>query len=279
MALKVFLYGKKEKPGVPEAASELEKWLRGRKGIEVVGSDLTLTKEMQGIKADLIVTLGGDGTLLWVARHMGANQMPVLGVNLGKMGFLTELSSEEAKDGIAAFAEGRYKISSRLMLYGEVYRDGKKRDFRYALNDIVVGREAIGRLVPLEIFAGGRPVIAYRGDGLIVSTPTGSTGYNLSASGPLIMAEIEAVVVTPICPHTLSSRPAVFSADERIEVRLGKDASGCRFIADGQESIPVTVEDTIVVTKSPHRFKLVSVKDTNRFDVIREKLHWRSPGQ
>jgi len=279
MALKVFLYGKAEKPGVKDVASGLQAWFRGRKDVELVGCDLTLTKEMQGIKADLIVTLGGDGTLLWVARHMAANQIPVLGINLGKMGFLTELTPEEANDGIVAFAEGRYGVSSRLMLFGEIFRDGKRRDFRYALNDIVVGRESIGRLVPLEVYAGGRPVIAYRGDGLIVSTPTGSTGYNLSAAGPLIMAEIEAFVVTPICPHTLSSRPAVFGADERIEIRLGKDAGGCRFVADGQESISVTVDDTILVTKSPNRFKLVSVKDTNRFDVIREKLHWRSPSQ
>jgi len=277
MVLKVYLYGKGEKAGVMEAAGKLEAWLRARADVELAGADYTLTKEIGNVRADLVVTLGGDGTLLWVARHMGANQVPVMGVNLGKMGFLTELSEEEAEKGIEQFIGGRHRITPRVMLYCEILRGGAKRAYYYALNDAVVGREGLGRLVPVEVYSSGKPALAYRGDGIIVSTPTGSTAYNLSAGGPIITSEMEAMILTPICPHTLSSRPAIFPGAERLEIRLGDGAGEARFTVDGQESLPITPEDTVTVTMSPYRFQLVSVKDVNRFEVIREKLHWQRP--
>ncbi|MBN1809934.1 MAG: NAD(+)/NADH kinase [Planctomycetes bacterium] len=277
MALRVFLYGKGTKPGVQAAAEELEGWVRQQGEVELVGADLTLTKDMGSVQADLVVTLGGDGTILWVARHMGANQIPVLGVNLGKMGFLTEISRDEARSAIQAIAAGRYMTSERLMLRSDIYRDEEHAAYFYALNDVVLSREGVGRLIPVHVRTDKYPVMTYRGDGVLVSTPTGSTGYNLSAGGPIVSVSIEGVVVTPICPHTLSTRPVVFPAGEVLEIHLGEGADEARFTVDGQETMTVSPEHLVKVTTSEHRFKLVSVKDRNRFDIIREKLHWQRP--
>ncbi len=273
------------KPGEPQLGSvvtELEKWLRER-GLEVVlGTRSAAATNSTGLqfpelseRADLIIVLGGDGTLLAVARGLADHQVPILGVNLGTLGFLSETSLTELYTTLEAVLDGGYRVETRMRIDVAVTRDGESRGRYTALNDAVIAKTALSRMIDLETLTDGVEVTTYHADGVIVSTSTGSTAYSLSAGGPLLLPTFEAILLTPICPHTLTQRPLVLPADCTVELRVRDSRGGeVQLTIDGQVGCDVHEGDCIQVTRSPHPVELVVLPERNRFEVMRTKLRW-----
>lgn len=262
------------------AAAELAEWLE-RRGVEVAMDKSIPQPENKlashiyepGESYDLVVVLGGDGTLLSVARELGG-RVPILGVNLGNLGFLAEIGRAELYPSLIAALAGHYELEERVLLEVELCRArGDKAQYR-VLNDAVVTKSALARIVELTLKADGRLVSSYRADGLIISTPTGSTAYNLSAGGPIVHPQLPVVVVTPICPHTLSQRPIVVPDSSAIEVRLETPREEVWLTLDGQEGTALDVGDTICVKRSAETVHLVKTSGRTFYDSLRHKLHW-----
>jgi NAD+ kinase len=227
-------------------------------------------------KADLIVVLGGDGTLLGVARLVAGRSTPILGVNLGGLGFLTEVTTKEAKDALERILKGKYEVDPRIMLEASVERGSQpeKHDETFqALNDIVISKGPLGRMLQLEVLAGHQPFCSYRADGLIISTPTGSTAYSLSAGGPIVYPTLNAILLAPICPHTLSNRPVVLPDSFEVEVRVKTPDHDTTFIVDGQESAQLGPTDSIRIKRGPYQVSLIRSEHAY-FEIWRDKLHW-----
>jgi NAD+ kinase len=225
-------------------------------------------------KVDLIVVLGGDGTLLAVARLMGGLDVPILGVNLGGLGFLTATTLEAMFPTLEAVLRGEYAAEDRLMLVAQLTRHGKPVAEQLAVNDVVVAKGSLGRLIDLDVRADGQPMTAYRADGLIIATPTGSTAYNLSAAGPILFPTMDAVVLTPICSHTLTNRPIVLPASIGLEVTLLTEAPDVVLAVDGQPGPPVTAGDVVRVRQAGARIRLIRDPRKSYFEVLRTKLKW-----
>ena len=225
-------------------------------------------------KVDLIVVLGGDGTLLSVARRVDGLDVPILGVNLGGLGFLTATTLEALFPTLEAVLRGEYTAEERLVLVASLVRRGTPATDQQALNDVVVAKGALGRLIDLEVRADGQPMTAYRADGLIIATPTGSTAYNLSAAGPILFPTMDAVVLTPICSHTLTNRPIVLPASARLEVTLLTEAPDVVLSVDGQPGPPVAAGDVVHVRRAGARIRLIRDPRKSYFEVLRTKLKW-----
>jgi NAD+ kinase len=225
-------------------------------------------------KVDLIVVLGGDGTLLAVARLVGGLDVPILGVNLGGLGFLTATTLEAMFPTLEAVLRGEYAAEDRLMLVAQLTRHGKPVAEQLAVNDVVVAKGTLGRLIDLDVRADGQPMTAYRADGLIIATPTGSTAYNLSAAGPILFPTMDAVVLTPICSHTLTNRPIVLPASIGLEVTLLTEAPDVVLAVDGQPGPPVTAGDVVRVRQAGARIRLIRDPRKSYFEVLRTKLKW-----
>ncbi len=225
-------------------------------------------------KTDLVVVLGGDGTLLGVARLIGDRETPILGINLGGLGFLTEVTIEEARDTLSRIVAGDYEVDQRITLEAEVERgsSGKVEHFR-SLNDVVIVKREMGRMLDLHVIADRQPFCSYRADGLIVATPTGSTGYALSAGGPIVFPNLRVLVLAPICPHTLSNRPVVLPDSIELEMRVKTDDHGAMLTCDGQESATLSPVDTIRVRRGKHAVSLVRSAHAY-FEIWRDKLRW-----
>lgn len=224
--------------------------------------------------ADVLVVLGGDGTLLAASQLVAGRQVPVLGVNFGSLGFLTETTLAELYPALAAVLDGSYQYDERRMLRVEVTRSDGSVETGDVLNDAVITKAAVSRIIELDVTIGGLFVSAFRADGLIVSSPTGSTAYNLAAGGPILHPSLDAVVLTPICPHMLTNRPLVVSDAARIEVRLHTRDLEMSLTLDGQRSLPLSHRDTLAVTRSPHTLRLVRAPSRDYFEVLRTKLKW-----
>ena len=235
--------------------------------------DRILSKAELGRDTDLIITFGGDGTLLSVARH-APDGVPIIGVNMGTLGFLTEIRVEEFEDVLEKVLDGSYEAEARVTFDVSVSRQGREQKRYRVLNDAVLNKSALARMIDMRITVNGKFLSTFRADGLIVSTPTGSTAYNLSAGGPIIYPTMEAVVITPICPHMLSNRPIVLPDNLGIEIGIETEHQETFLTLDGQEGFPITREDRVTVTKSPHTVLLVSSPDKSYFDVLRTKLKW-----
>jgi NAD+ kinase len=221
--------------------------------------------------AHLLVVLGGDGTLLGVARMVG--ETPILGINLGSLGFLTEIATDEARDTLRRVVAGNYEVDRRIALEAVVEgTTGSVMHFR-ALNDIVISKRELGRMLELNVVADHQPFCTYRADGLIVATPTGSTAYALSAGGPIIFPNLRALVLAPICPHTLSNRPVVLPDSFELEMRVKTDDHGAILTCDGQESANLGPDDVIRVHRARHPVSLVRSAHPY-FEIWREKLRW-----
>jgi NAD+ kinase len=235
----------------------------------------TSPKASLGRSSDLLITFGGDGTLLSVARH-APEHVPIIGVNMGTLGFLTEIRVEEFPAMLERVLAGSFHVEPRTAF--EVSVSGPKRDasIRYrVLNDCAINKSAVARIIEMRVSVAGIFVSTFRGDGLIVATPTGSTAYNLSAGGPIIYPTMGAVVITPICPHMLTNRPLVLPDELDIEVSLiTPDAKDIFLSLDGQEGFEIGEEDRICIRKSEERVLLVQSPDKNYFDVLRNKLKW-----
>lgn len=265
-----------------DRAAEVARDLRGR-GYEVCFDYATadklndrgpcVAKGELGKSALLLITFGGDGTLLSVARHAPSN-VPILGVNMGTLGFLTEVTVEEFPAMLERVLAGDYTAESRVTF--EVFVKGPNRDHRSyrVLNDATINKSALARIVEMKVTVAGRFVSTFRADGLIVSTPTGSTAYNLSAGGPIVYPTMGAVVLTPICPHMLTHRPIVIPDSLEIEIGIVTRNQEIFLTLDGQEGLPITEEDRICIRKGSETVRLIESHDKNYFDVLRRKLKW-----
>jgi NAD+ kinase len=268
------------KPAHDEAmatAAELSVWLRTH-GLGQAGSPLS-SNEIRAdnspiMKADLIVVLGGDGTMISTSRLIGNVDVLVLGINYGSLGYLTDFRIEEMFPALEAIIAGEYEIDRRVMLDVEHWRADKKQVAGRVLNDVVINKSALARIIDIDAKLDGLFVNKFRADGLIVSTPTGSTAYNLSAGGPIIYPSMNAVVMTPICPFTLTNRPIVVPDDAEIELALDNENEGVVLSLDGQTGYPMRQHDRVKIRKSQTTFNLVQPANRNYFDVLRDKLKW-----
>ena len=225
-------------------------------------------------RVDLLIVLGGDGTLLSAARLVGVLGVPILGVNLGGLGFLTATPEEDLPTAIEALLQGRYVIEERMVLSSHIRRGAARLGDALALNDVVITKGATGRIINLEVQVDGQFVTGYRGDGVIVSTPTGSTAYSLAAMGPIVFPTLDALILTPICPHTLTNRPIVLPAEGRVEVHLHADAQAVTLMVDGQVGYPLEGKDVVEVKRAESLIKLVRFPQPDYFQVLRTKLKW-----
>lgn len=223
---------------------------------------------------DLMLVLGGDGTMIATARMVGDTEVPVMGVNYGGLGYLAEFPIEELFPALEAILADQYKVQQRVMLSVELWRGEELATRNRVLNDVVVNKSALARIIEIEAYLNDQFVNLFRADGLIVATPTGSTAYNLSAGGPIIFPSMNAVVITPICPFTLSNRPIVVPDDSKIEVRLITRNEEVALTLDGQVGFPLQAGDRAVIRKSRTQFNLVQPPNRNYFEVLRNKLKW-----
>jgi NAD+ kinase len=227
------------------------------------------------VHIDALIALGGDGTLLKTVRHISEKTIPVLGVNLGRMGFLTSVTEAELESGVEALVKGNYTTSDRTMLEARILdRNQKERGHARALNDMVVGWGQSTRIVTLDVNINDEPVTSYRCDGVIVSTPTGSTGHSLSAGGPILHPEAKALILNVICPHTLSARPLVVPDDARISIIVKQTGKQLLLSIDGQDGESLSDGDALVIKKSRDIFRLVHLPGYQYFSVLRKKLQW-----
>ena len=268
--MRIFVFGNCYLPGVSEEAERLLPFLREH--AEIVLYDLCQVEDLTGLSADLTLVLGGDGAILRAARQMGYRQTPVLGVNLGKLGFLADLTPAELRRCFPAVARGDYRVTHHLMF--ECLLDGpaERRTF-LGLNEIAVQTAPPFHMLELALDVDGEPASLYRGDGLIVSTPVGSTGHSLSAGGPILGQDLCSFVITPICPHTLTNRPLVDSADKVYTISVRR-ASGAFLVIDGQEAVPLVMGNTITIRRAPVTFGLVKVAGRSYYQTLRDKLRW-----
>ena len=223
---------------------------------------------------DLMLVLGGDGTMIATARMLGDIEIPVLGVNYGALGYLAEFRIEELYSALESILAGNYAVEKRLMLAVELWRGEEFVTRNRILNDVVINKSALARIIEIEANLNQQFVNSFRADGLIVSTPTGSTAYNLSAGGPVIYPSMNAIVITPICPFTLSNRPIVVPDESLIELRLKTQNEDVALTLDGQVGLALKPEDRVVIRKSKATFNLVQPMNRNYFEVLRDKLRW-----
>lgn len=228
-----------------------------------------------GATADLAVVLGGDGTMLDVARRLNPHDVPLAGINLGRLGFLTDVPLEHMLEVMTEIFEGQYDSESRILLDAAIEREGAVVSCGRVFNDVVVNMGISGRLIEFEIEIDGHYVMLLRSDGLVVSTPTGSTAYALSAGGPILQPSLQAVVLAPICPHTLTNRPIVVTSDSEIRIRL-KEADDARIHYDGQIHFDLVTGDEVVISRAARQVRLLHPKGYSHYDTLRRKLHWNT---
>ena len=228
-----------------------------------------------GKKIDLAVVIGGDGTLLNVARRLAADRVPIIGVNQGRLGFLTDIQANEMIREIEKILDGDFRSEDRLLLHAEIMRKGKIVHEANAFNDVIINKGKLARMIEFETYLDGELVNSARGDGIIVASPTGSTAYALSAGGPILHPTLPALVLVPICPHTFSNRPIVVSADSVIEVVLmGPEAQHAQVTFDGQLNYPLENNDRIYVRRFQTPVQLLHPSGHSHYDMLRDKLHW-----
>jgi len=244
-------------------------------GQPVINEDVDCFQESFLKKTELIISLGGDGTLLRAARIAAVKNIPVFGINLGGLGFLTQIGTKDIETYLEKLYQKKYFIEERMMLECRVIRKNKEKIKKFiALNDIVIGKGAFARLVCLATYVNDYYVITYSADGLVLSTSTGSTAYSLSAGGPIVNPQIKSMLMTPICPHTLSARPLIIGENDRVRIDLESSDEEAMLTIDGQEGFALKYRDEVVVKKSKYITKLITFKDKNFYTILREKLKW-----
>lgn len=280
--MKVGILARIDKPQAGELVLSLRDALAAR-GIEVVpeartaaliGGATGKTEEELSRSCDLVVVLGGDGTILRALHRMGGKVPPVFGINLGSLGFLTGVSSEEWGDAVESIAAGNYQLSARSLLRVELERDGRVAETFLGLNDAVVSRGQHSQLIKIAVRVNGDELCTYNADGLIVATPTGSTAYSMSAGGPLLLPDSASFVLTPICPHVLTNRSAVVPDSARLELRLVGEAPGVTVNVDGQEIRALGPGDVLRVSRAEEKLQLATLPGLTFSEVLREKLKW-----
>ncbi len=226
-------------------------------------------------KADLLIVVGGDGTLLKATHAVTARPIPLVGVNLGRLGFLADITPDQVQHDIAAILKGEYSSEERLVLQGQALRDGRAEAARPALNDVVVHKSDGGRLIEFETYVDGHFVCAYRADGIVVATPTGSTAYALSGGGPIVHPAMDAIALVPICPHTLGDRPIVVAGNSVIEIRIGDTHGGRAQVTwDGQHAEMLETGERVQVRRAERRLSFIHPRGYDYYTILRTKLHW-----
>jgi NAD+ kinase len=278
----VGIVSKPNSPAAGEIVPRLLEWLADR-GIGVrldkqtalyAGTANGLVRQDVPEGCDLVIVLGGDGTLLSAARAIGRRETPLFPVNLGGLGFLTAITVDELYPELERAFRAEHRIAQRKLLNTEVVRDGRVVASYDALNDAVIGKSAIARMIDLDVFVDAQFVCAYKADGLIIATPTGSTAYSLSAGGPIIFPSVPAICMTPICPHMLTNRPVLVPETSVIRVTSRGEDEGVYLTIDGQVGTPVRQDDTVVCRSSLFSLHLIRPPKAMFFDVLRQKLKW-----
>lgn len=272
--MRVLVLGNGHRPGVAAAAERLLPFVREH--CEIACVDLYQAQPLCDVEADLTLVLGGDGAILRAARQMGYRQTPVLGVNLGKLGFLADLSPDELCANFPRVVRGDYRVTEHLMFECVVEGVGEPRTL-LGLNEIAIQTGPPFHMLEVDLLIDGEPVSGYRGDGLIVSTPIGSTAHSLSAGGPILGQALDAFVITPICPHTLTNRPVVDAADKTYTIAIRQASASTMLVVDGQEHLLVTPAHRVTVRRAPVRFRLVKVPGRSYYQTLRDKLRWGTP--
>jgi NAD+ kinase len=285
---RIGIIAKKNKPETVTIAGDLAEWLRTKK-VEVyieeeMGKLLSQTRSQHYWKSikreeiptdiEMIVVLGGDGTLLSVARQVWNKNIPILGVNLGGLGFLTEITLNELYPVLEKVLRNDFEINEREVLNAGVIRNGKRIVEFIVLNDAVINKGALARIIDLETTINGEYLSTFRSDGLIISTPTGSTAYNLSAGGPIVYPSLHTIIITPICPHTLTIRPIIIPDDVKIRALLKSRDEEVTLTLDGQQGFTLEFEDVVEVGKAEGRILLIKSPYRQYFELLREKLKW-----
>ena len=235
-------------------------------------SQVSLKQLVNGV--DLVISLGGDGTLLTAARALSDLSTPLLGINLGRLGFLADVSFDRFETYIDEVVEGRYTVEERFLIQGEFYQGDNMLSSNIALNDIILHSYESSSMIEYEISIGGALIHIQRSDGVIVTTPTGSTAYALSGGGPIMHPSLNTLAIVPICPHTLSNRPIVLPADQSIEVRLGQDSTIAKVSYDGHSTTRFGNDNRVLITRYPQPLTLLHPEDYDYFSVLRAKLYW-----
>jgi NAD+ kinase len=277
------IMSKPKKPEVREIVPQLVHWLHERSiqvlidketGSALDGSEKCVTRNEMPSRADLIIVLGGDGTLLATARVLNRKPVPLLAVNLGGLGFLTVITRDELFPTLERVVAGDFRTERRVQIEAEVIRAGEVISSFLALNDVVLNKGAIARVLDFDVRVDGQFISTYKADGLIVSTPTGSTAYSLAAGGPVIAPSVEAFIVTPICAHTLTNRPIVLPDSAQIEVEVKSHRESVYLTVDGQVGIAVRSEDTVHMRRASSVVELIQSPQKNYFEILRQKLKW-----
>ena len=224
--------------------------------------------------SQLLLVLGGDGTMLAAARLAAPRGIPILPINMGSLGFLTSFTLQELHPALDDTLEGRFSLSERVMIRAELHRAGKVIDDQQVLNEVVINKGALARMIEVELTIDADFVCRYRADGLIVASPTGSTAYSLSAGGPIVHPAVESFVITPICPHTLSDRPLVVRDTSSVDMRLSGDTESVFLTLDGQRGIPLQPTDLVRVSRAKQLLKLIQPPKKSYFEILRNKLKW-----
>ena len=272
-----------EKEKTRETACRIIDWLNSKKlkvcieenmGKKIGKQELDCPIEKFLKKVDLIISLGGDGTLLRAARLAAAENIPVFGVNLGGLGFLTQIGIDDLEKSLEKLYQEKYFLDERMMLTCSVERRGKEVKKFTALNDVVIGKGAFARIICLDTYINNDYVVTYSADGLVVSTSTGSTAYSLSAGGPIVDPNINSIILTPICPHTLSARPFIIGENDQVKITLESSEEKIMVTIDGQEGFILKPKDEVIIKKSGHKARLITFKEKSFYAILREKLRW-----
>lgn len=280
---RIGIVSKPRKAEIREIVPELVEWLRERDievsidketGAILESSEKCLTRNELPGKVDLLVVLGGDGTLLAAARALYRREVPIFAVNLGDLGFLTVITRDELYPALEGVLSGNYRSERRVQIEGELVRADEVLSSFRALNDVVLNKGAIARIQDFEVYADGEFISNYKSDGLIVATPTGSTAYSLAAGGPVVSPSVEAFIVTPICAHTLTNRPLVLRDSATIEIVVKSQREAAYLTVDGQVGIATHSEDIVRVRKSDSCIELIQPPQRNYYEILRQKLKW-----
>ncbi len=272
---------KRMRPEAAALAKSLKEWFEKRNvivfcrenidnsGVSCNYQRIEIPKEIEAV-----VVIGGDGTFLSVARFMENRPTPIIGINLGGLGFLTEISADSCLVEMSKILEGDYEIEERMRLRVTVKRDCRETFSHLILNDAVINKGALARIIDLETSIDGQFLTHYRGDGLIIATPTGSTAYNISAGGPIVFPAAQAMILTPICPFTLTNRPIIFPSHVTIQVKLSEPASDVTLTCDGQVGCLIGISDQVDICAAANPLRLIKAPDVDHFETLRSKLKW-----
>lgn len=272
----------RKRPNADQVIKRALNWLSANDHEYLLADDLrefapkngeTISRKLLAEHCDMIISMGGDGTLLAAARDVAPRDVPILGINLGSLGFLTQIAADEVETRLAEVVSGRHQIQKRMLLEAVVVGDQSESKY-FALNDVVVDRGSLARLVQLDLYVNDEFICTYRADGLIICTPTGSTAYNSAVGGPILNPNMEAMVASPMAPQSLAARPLLFAADDVILIRISSPQHTCLMSVDGQVSVNLTNHSAVVIRKAAFSTKLVTFSHNSFYQILRKKLHW-----